>query len=602
MKYLIWVFLFFCPHLVQAKQLLEPEQAFQVSASPLDEKHVAVDFRIADGYYLYRHRFSFASRSDGISFGKAEIPDGQHKHDDAFGDVEIYRHALRVILPLSAGSVSSDTKLAVSYQGCSDIGVCYPPATRELSPTSSGESLIGRALSRFSGDSAQQNDAPAAAVPAVSTRDESSQLASLLSRGKLVPILATFFGAGLLLAFTPCMLPMLPILSGIIIGQGHRVARGRAFALASAYVMGMAVTYALAGVAAGLSGSLLAAALQNAWVLSAFAAVFVVLSLAMFGFYELQLPTALQSRLSGSANTQRGGSFIGVTVMGVLSALIVGPCVAAPLAGALLYIARTGDAVLGGVALFVMALGMGLPLILAASAARELLPKSGPWMESVKKTFGVILLAVAIWLVTPVLPVAVCMLAWAALLIISAVFLRALDPLPRHAQAWLRFWKGIGVIALIAGAGLVIGALGGARDPLQPLSFLHNSAAAEVTTSLPFERIKSLADLDRKLAQDRPVMLDFYADWCLSCKEMERFTFSDPRVRDALKGVLLLQADVTANDAEDKALFKRFGLFGPPGILFFDAQGKELETLRVIGYQKADLFLETLAQRAAASK
>jgi thiol:disulfide interchange protein DsbD len=265
----------------------------------------------------------------------------------------------------------------------------------------------------------------------------------------------------------------------------------------------------------------------------------------------------------------------------------------------LLYIARTGDAVLGGGALFVMALGMGLPLILAASAARELLPKAGPWMESVKKAFGVMLLALAIWLVTPVLPVAVCMLAWAALLIISAVFLRALDPLPRHAHAWLRFWKGIGVIALIAGAGLVIGALGGARDPLQPLSFLHNSAAAEPATNLPFERIKSLADLDRKLAQGRPVMLDFYADWCVSCKEMEHFTFSDPRVRDALKDVLLLQADVTANDAEDKALLKRFGLFGPPGILFFDSQGKELETLRVIGYQKADLFLETLAQRAA---
>ncbi len=596
MKYLITLLLFLLASaLALAEEPLDPDVAIRVSASAPDSQHIALDFTVADGYYLYRHRFSFEPASAGLALGPAGIPEGKPKHDEYFGDVETYRGKLRIVLPVTAGLADTTAKVLAGYQGCADMGVCFPPVKRELAVGGdTGTGLIARALGSFSVSRADKiGNGAAAQLDA----DDSSRLAGLLGSGHLLAILATFFGAGVLLAFTPCMLPMLPILSGIIVGHGTRVSRGRSLALATAYVIGMAVTYALAGVAAGLSGTLLSAALQNAWVLGAFALIFVVLALAMFGFYELQLPTALQSRLSGSANSQQGGSFFGVTVMGVLSALIVGPCVAAPLAGALLYIARTGDALLGGAALFVMALGMGVPLLVVAGAARELLPKAGPWMESVKKAFGVMLLGLAIWLVGPLLPTAVVMLAWATLLIISAVFLHALDPLPPQARNWMRFWKGIGVIALVAGASLVLGALGGARDPLQPLAFLRISTAVDESDGLKFESVKSVAELDRRLAEGRPVMLDFYADWCVSCKEMDRFTFADPRVQDQLKDALLLRADVTANDAEDKALLKRFGLFGPPGILFFGASDCGRPPLRVIGYQKADEFLGTLARR-----
>ncbi|PKO50615.1 MAG: thiol:disulfide interchange protein, partial [Betaproteobacteria bacterium HGW-Betaproteobacteria-21] len=328
----------------------------------------------------------------------------------------------------------------------------------------------------------------------------------------------------------------------------------------------------------------------NVWVLSAFALVFVALSLSMFGFYELQLPSSMQSKLADTASHSKGGQLGGVAVMGVLSALIVGPCVAAPLAGALLYIAQTGDAVLGGFALFCMALGMGAPLLAVGLAARSVLPKVGPWMEGVKKAFGVMLLAVAIWLLMPVLPPLVSMLAWAALLLFSAIFLHAIDPLPAHAKGWQRFWKGVGVVLLIGGAAMLIGALAGSRDPLQPLAVLRTTAAA--ADRLPtFDKVSSVAELDARLAAaDRPVMLDFYADWCVSCKEMERYTFSDPQVAERMGRMLLLKADVTANTEEHKALLKRFGLFGPPGIIFFDPQGKEREGLRVVGFMKAAPF------------
>jgi thiol:disulfide interchange protein DsbD len=362
----------------------------------------------------------------------------------------------------------------------------------------------------------------------------------------------------------------------------------------------MAVTYAAAGVAAGMTGTLLSAALQNAWVLGAFALVFVVLSFSMFGFYELQLPTALQSKLSEESGHLQGGRGIGVFLMGALSALIVGPCVAAPLAGALLYIGQTGDAVLGGSALFVMALGMGAPLIVVGTAGGSLLPKTGPWMEGVKKGFGVLLLATAVWLVSPVIPPVAAMLAWAALLIIPAIFLHALDPLPPHARGLQRFWKGIGIVMLLTGAALLLGALAGSRDPLQPLAGLRGTAQAAEERKLPFEPVRSVAELEARLAAaERPVMLDFYADWCVSCKEMEKFTFADPAVRDKLAGFTLLKADVTANSAEDKALLARFNLYGPPGIIFFAPDGKEIAGLRVVGFQDASRFLKILERAGA---
>jgi thiol:disulfide interchange protein DsbD len=337
--------------------------------------------------------------------------------------------------------------------------------------------------------------------------------------------------------------------------------------------------------------------LQNAWVLGAFALLFVLLSGSMFGFYELQLPAFLQSKVSEEANQLHGGSLPAVTVMGALSALICGPCVAAPLAGALLYIGQTHDAVLGGAALFLLAIGMGMPLLLVGLSAGTLLPRTGPWMEAVKKFFGVVLLGTALWFVQPVLPPVVIMLGWALLLIVPAIYLHALEPLPSTARGWQRFWKGIGVVMLLSGAALLLGALAGHRDPLQPLAFLGGSRANAATesTHLPFRRVQSVDELDAALAAaGKPVMLDFYADWCVSCKEMERYTFTDPAVRQQLEGFVLLQVDVTANTANDAALLKRFKLFGPPGMIFFDAKGKELANPRIVGFQAAEEFVRNL--------
>ena len=567
-----------------ADEPLPAEEAFRASARLIDNQQIEIRFQVADGYYLYRHRFKFAA--DGISFGEPALPPGKPKKDDAFGEVEIYRGELVLTLPITAGQ--PPFTLQLTSQGCADIGICYPPQQHALQVSAGGGGLLDRALGRSAAPVAQST---AAAAPAGDEHDESGRIARLLAGGSTLATLASFFGFGLLLAFTPCVFPMIPILSGIIVGHGHAISKGRALGLSLLYVLGMAVTYAAAGVAAGLSGTLLAAALQNPWVLGGFALVFVALALSMFGFYELQLPTALQSRLSDSANHQQGGSPAGVVAMGALSALIVGPCVAAPLAGALLYIARSGDAVLGGAALFAMALGMGAPLVIVGVLARSALPKPGPWMEGVRRAFGVMLLAVAVWLVSPVLPSIVPMLAWAGLLIFSAIYLHALDPLPSHAAGWQRFWKGVGVLALLAGAALFVGALAGSRDPLQPLAILRAQAAQAPEAGTKFQRVGSVEALDQALkTATRPVMLDFYADWCISCKEMERFTFADPAVARRLAGFQLLQADVTANNEADKALLKRFGLFGPPGIIFFVSAGLVRQGLRVVGFQPAEAF------------
>jgi thiol:disulfide interchange protein DsbD len=568
---------------IRAEEPLPPEQAFRFSARAVDAKTIEASWQITDQYYMYRDKFKFAA--EGGTLGAAKYPPGKVKDDENFGKVETYRKEVKILIPVeAAGAV---TLKAVS-QGCWDGGICYPPINQEARVDMAAAAAPTGAVS----------PAPTSAGTAKTgtAGDETSRIAGLFKGDNLALVLASFFGFGLLLSLTPCVFPMIPILSGIIVNHGHAVSHLRAFILSLAYVLGMAVTYAIVGVAAGLSGTLLSAALQNAWVLTAFALVFVVLSLSMFGFYELQLPAALQSKVSDTANKQ-GGSLPAIALMGALSALIVGPCVAAPLAGALLYIAQTGNATLGGAALFVMALGMGAPLLLVGAFSRSLLPKSGPWMEGVKKFFGVIMLATALWLVSPVIPLWSQMLGWALLMVVPAIFLHALDPLPSNAHGWQRLGKGLGVVLLLGGAAMLMGVLGGAKDPLQPLGFLRAGNAAEVHGPA-FERVATVDKLDARLAEAKaagqPVMLDFYADWCVSCKEMERFTFADTKVAARMKQMVLLQADVTANSDADKALLKRFGLFGPPGIIFWSGAGVELADLRVVGFQNADTFLPTL--------
>jgi thiol:disulfide interchange protein DsbD len=564
-----------------AEEFLDPAVAFKASARALDGQSIEVRFEIAKGYYLYRDKFRFAAEPATVQLGTPELTKGKEKHDDTFGKVEVYYKEAVIRLPVERNSSGPlALTLKITSQGCADAGICYPPQQQKL---------------------AVELPAPgAAAAPAspAPTGDESSRIAGVLKNSGFWTILAFFFVAGLGLSLTPCVFPMIPILSGIIVGHGHHVSRGRSFALSAAYVLGMAVTYALAGVAAGFTGTLLSSALQSPWVLGSFALVFVVLSFSMFGFYELQLPIALQSKLSEEAGHLQGGRGIGVFTMGALSALIVGPCVAAPLAGALLYIGQTHDAVLGGSALFVMGIGMGAPLLAVGLSAGTLLPRSGPWMEAVKKAFGVILLGTALWLVSPVIPVVVQMLGWALLLIIPAIYMHALDALPAHAKGWHRFWKGIGIVMLITGAAMLVGALAGAKDPLQPLAAVRGGATvATEAKALPFQRVKSLADLDARIkAAGKPVMLDFYADWCVSCKELERYTFSDARVQTKLSGWTLLQADVTANSDDDKALLQRFKLYGPPGIIFFDAQGREIADQRIVGFLDAEAFLQSLSR------
>jgi thiol:disulfide interchange protein DsbD len=598
---------------VLAQDILEPEMAFRFSAHAIDDRTIEVRYRIEDGYYMYRDRFRFAAEPAEVKLGPAAFPPGKIKQDEFFGKVETYRGDLAIRVPVEAGA--DRIKLAVTSQGCADVGICYPPLTQhaELTLAALSSKIGGGTQSPFS---SLASAPPVAALPSgadagagqfvgrpvsgqLAAISDESTAAGILAGGSLWAIFGFFFVAGLLLTFTPCVLPMIPILSGIIVGEGREAHhKGRAFALSLAYVAGMAVTYTALGVAAGLAGSMFGGALQNPWVLGAFAAIFVVLAFSMFGYYDITLPSFLHTKLTHASNRLTGGHVGAVAVMGALSAAIVSPCIAAPLAGALVYISQSRDVTLGATALFSMAVGMGVPLVAVGVTEGALLPRSGHWMKSVKKFFGFLMLGVAIWVVAPIVPVVAQMLLWASLLIVGAMFLHALDALPHDAPDTARFWKGVGVISLLAGAALALGAFSGHRDILQPLSGFRAGAgpAGGAGTEVRFEKVRSLAELDARLRTvGVPVMLDFYADWCVSCKEMERFTFSDARVREKLRSMVLLQVDVTANNEDDKALLKRFKLFGPPGIIFFDHKGEEIEGLRVIGYQPADRFLESLA-------
>ena len=578
-----------------ADAYLAPELAFKFSARMQDARTLAITYQIADGYYLYRERFKFSAQE--ATLGAISIPAGKIKFDDTFQkNVETYRHTVTITMPVQAAGLFT---INATAQGCADAGLCYAP--QDASARLMG-SMVGATLAPVLTPAIGSAAAPAMSVAPPATNNataatttltaappsELTGYAAVLGSGKLLAIIPVFLLLGLGLAFTPCVLPMVPILSSIIVGEGANLKRSRALLLSLAYALGMAIVYTALGVAAGLLGEGLAATLQNPWVLGSFSLLIVAMALSMFGLYELQLPGALQTRLVGVSGRQASGKLAGVFAMGAISALIVGPCVAAPLAGALVYISQSRNVLVGGAALFAMAIGMSIPLLLVGVSAGSLLPRAGAWMEAVKRFFGVLMLAMALWLVSPVLPVALQMVLWSALLLGYGFYLL------RPAHHWAA--TAAGAAFAVLGVLQLIGLSSGGRDVLTPLAHLGSGGAP--AHSLPFTRVKTVAQLDAALAQakGKTALLDFYADWCVSCKEMEKLTFVNPAVKARLAGSLLLQVDVTANDADDKALLKRFGLFGPPGIILFDARGQEIADSRVIGYQNAEKFTASLGR------
>ncbi|NOX09295.1 MAG: protein-disulfide reductase DsbD [Gammaproteobacteria bacterium] len=572
-------------------EFLDPDDAFRLTTRIEDNNSLIVAIKVADDYYLYRDKFKFKLISPPtIQLGEPIYPKGKIKNDEFFGRIETYTGTVEVRVPFTQTSPAQEITVEIQYQGCADAGICYPPITKTVQHPL--EPVTTASVITIPTDMAMKS-------PLLSSEQDS--IAQQIGQDNLLITLLSFFGFGLLLSFTPCVFPMIPILSSIIIGEGDKMTTRRAFILSLTYVLSISLTYTILGVIAGLFGENLQAAFQNPWIIGSFSLIFVALAMSMFGFYNLQLPASLQSRLNAISNNQRGGSLLGVAIMGFLSALIVGPCVAAPLAGALIYIGQTGDAILGGLALFSLSMGMGAPLLAIGTGAGKLLPKAGAWMDTIKSVFGVLLLALALWMLERILPVSIMMLLSAILLIITACYMRALDSLDSSQSGWARLWKGLGVVLLIQGIILLFGIAVGGHSLLQPLSGVFNSTqgvAGSAKEMVMFKRVKDIASLEHevKLAneQGKAVMLDFYADWCISCKELEKFTFSDPGVQAQLSNMVLLQADVTENDATDKALLKKYGLIGPPSILFFNLHGDEQREYRLVGFLSAEQISEHL--------
>lgn len=561
-------------------QFLSVDQAFELSASSNSAGQINLFWGIAEGYYLYKKRLSFSS--DNAQLGKVTLPSGKFEHDEFFGDVEIYETILDLTLPvLNAGR---EVTLTVGYQGCAHAGLCYPPVTKTFSVAlATLASTAGEELTQ----SAQTSDLAA---------PEQDRFARQLAEQNLLGVIGIFLLAGLLLALTPCVFPMIPILSSIIAGQGENMSAGRGFRLSLVYVLAMALTYTLAGVLVGLTGANLQIWFQNPWVIGSFALLFVILSLSMFGFYELQMPNAIQSKITAISGQQERGSYLGTAIMGLLSALIVGPCVTAPLIGALIYIAETGDPLVGGLALFALSMGMGAPLLLIGTSAGKYLPHAGPWMEPIKAVFGVMLLALAIWFLERVVAMPIILALSGILLIGCAMFMGVFNS-HQTASAWSRLRQTLAWLLLVYGTMLIVGASSNSTSLINPLQSLNTRSGeySQTNTHLTFEQIQGLSGLNQALAaasQDsKPVMLDFYADWCIACKELEAFTFTDADVQSALQDFSLIQADVTANNQHDQALLKSLGLFGPPAILFFDPNGQERKNFRLVGFIKANEFL-----------
>ena len=580
---------------------LPVDEAFRFNAFPDGPDRVKLVWQIADGYYLYRARVKVTTTSKDAQLGALEMPTGETKQDEFFGKQEIYHHELLAGVPVARASAAAFAlPLEVTYQGCASAGLCYPPQTKTITvsliasngPGAGSADAGGANGLAQNGASGANNAADASgaantsAVGKAGFVSEQDRFAALITSGNIFVMLGWFFFAGLVLAFTPCVLPMVPILSGIIAGQGKDVTTGRAFALSLTYVLGMSLTYTIAGALCAAAGKQVQTLFQQPWILALFAAMFVALALSMFGLFTIQMPTAIQSRVADMSNRQQAGTFGGVALMGILSALIVTTCVGPALVGALVVIGQTGQIVRGAAALFAMSLGMGTPLLIVGASAGKLLPKAGAWMDTVKKLFGVMMLAVAAWMLARIIPERFSLLLWAIPALICAWILWT-ETRKRTSIGWMvRF---VGVAAGLYGASLVAGFALGNTDPLAPFA-----SRAGQSQELAFQHIKSVADLDKAItqakAQGRTVMVDFTAKWCVSCKEMEKYTFSAAAVKTALDHTVLLRADVTDNDADDQALLKHMGIIGPPTIAFYGLNGEERANYRVVGFMEAPKF------------
>jgi len=579
-KILLTIFLTFIAFTTTsfAADPLSVEQAFSVSVQPKDDHTLVAQWKIAPGYHLYRDhiKFNLVNPTTG-HLGSVVLPPGIMQQDDVLGKYEVYQHGVVVTVPLQNVSTKTVT-LDVHYQGCADAGFCYPPVSKQI--------VLNLAKVPHVADNSSNGDASSSAASTDATSNApQDKITALLNNHGWGIILLGFLGFGVLLAFTPCVLPMIPILSGIIVGESDEITTLKAFWLSLTYVLAMALTYACAGVVAGLAGGYVQAFLQNPWVIVAFSGVFVVLAFSLFGFYELRMPDILHHHVTNLSNKHSGGDYVGVAVMGCLSTLIVSPCVTAPLIGALSYIGKTGNAVLGGSALFAMGVGMGIPLLIIGTVGGKFLPKAGVWMDTVKAFFGVLMLGVAVLLLGRVISPQATMFLWASLLVVSAVYMGAFNITP--ASGIGKLWKGISIILLVYGFLLLIGAGMGNTNPWQPLVFKQAIPVANIPHSGVFKRVKSPEDLQAAIAaakaNKKPVMLDFYADWCLSCQEMDHNTFKDPHLQNTLNQFVLLRSDVTADDDADRALEKKLDVIAPPTIVFFDCNGNEVSSERIVG-------------------
>lgn len=573
-------------------EALPADEVFFPDAFAVDGNNIEFGIRVLPDYYVYKSKIALRSLNDAAQVGQLDLPKGKEKTDEWLGEQEVYFDEVFGKAAIARATPEPmDLEVEFSYQGCKVDGICYLPQTKVLT--------ISLPTAETTGTLTPTSQQPVS---------EQARLAIIITESSIWVAAGLFFLAGLGLALTPCVLPMVPILSGIIAGEGDNVSSMRGFTLALSYVMGMAIVYTAAGIAAAALGLQLQATFNQPWILIVFAGLFVVLALGMFGAYDLQMPSSIQSRLSSISGNQKSGTMIGAFVMGALSSLIVTACVAPALIAALTVIAQTGDMLRGGSALFAMSLGMGAPLLVVGAAQGKLLPKAGGWMNAVKNTFGFMMLGLAIWMLSRILPGNVTMLLWALLVFMAGVFMGGFTTLGSDANVKQKLGKGFGFLAIVYGTVLLLGGLSGGSNPLKPLASINvggGGTPVEDAHELPFQRIKTVDDLDREIAnasqQGKTVMLDFYADWCVSCLEMEAYTFTDSDVQTALSNTVWLQADVTANDAEDQVLLERFGVFGPPTIIFFDDSGLQRNGYEVVGYMKATAFATHVRQALAIS-